>query len=246
MLRATDRPDGEDCPPPVPLQPRIGSQPGAGPRNLPLAATAVIADDHPLVLEGLTHLLRTCAIDVVRRCSTGAELLESVAEHQPHLAILDVRISEPDGLSVLREMRRRGLQVPVIFVTGHLHDHELLEGVRLGIRGLVPKDAPLHTVADCVRTVLAGGTCLDQSLVGRALAALLTREAALRELAEVLTAREVQVVQMVVSGARTRAIAERLGVSEGTIKVHLHHIYEKLNVSSRDELIAYARHRGLL
>ena len=216
-----------------------------GVRSESLGARVVIADEHPLLLEGLAQVLRAFPTEAVNRCSTGAELLAALVDGHSDLAITDVRLSEPDGLTVLREVRRRGVQTPVILVTGQLRDTEVLEGIQLGIRGLVAKDAPVDTVLNCVRTVLGGGTCLDQALVGRAMAAMMTREAALRELSQLLTAREMQVLQMVVAGVRTREAAERLCVSEGTLKVHLHHIYQKLNVGGRDGLLAFARDRGL-
>jgi two-component system nitrate/nitrite response regulator NarP len=212
----------------------------------PRAARVVIADQQPLMLEGLAQVLRAIPASTVERCRTGAELLSALLKRQPDLAILDVRLGDPDGLAVLRDVRGRGLQIPAILVTGPLRDSEVLEGIQLGIRGLVAKDAPIDDVAYCVRSVLGGGTSLDQSLVGRAMAALLTRETALRELAQVLTAREMQVLQMVVAGTHPREAAGRLGVSEGTLKVHLHHIYQKLNVATRDQLIAHARDKGLV
>jgi len=214
-------------------------------RSGTLAARVVIADQHPLLLEGLAQVLREFPTEAVDRCSTGAELFSALVDGQPDLAITDVRLSDPDGLTVLREVRRRGLQIPVVLMTGPLRDTEVLEGIQLGIRGLVAKDAPIDAVSHCVRTVLGGGTCLDQTVVGRAMAALVTREATLRELAQLLTTREMQVLQMVAAGVRTRDAAERLSVSVGTLKVHLHHIYQKLNVGGRDGLLAFARARGL-
>jgi DNA-binding NarL/FixJ family response regulator len=211
----------------------------------PRPARAVIADQHPLILEGLSQVLRRLGVTAVERCRSGSELLASVLA-QPDLVVSDVHLSEPDGLAVLREIRSRGLQVPIIFVAGPLRDGEVLEGIQLGMRGLVPKDAPLEALEHCVRTVLGGGTCLDQPVVSRAMAALLMRETALREVAQVLTAREMQVLQMVVAGLRTRDAAVRLCVSQGTLKVHLHHIYQKLKVASRDDLIALARTKGLV
>lgn len=206
----------------------------------------VIADDHPLVLEGLSTVLgRESGVHIVERCGTGADLLEAIRRHRPDLVLLDVRMSAPDGLEVLRAVRKEGLQTLIILMSGSLQDEEVLEGIRLGIRGLVPKNAPVETLLLCVRTVLQGGTCLDQSLVGPAVASMLTREAALRELSRVLTARELEVVRMVASGSRNRRIAERLFVSDGTLKVHLHHIYEKLQVTNRDELVAYVSGKGL-
>jgi DNA-binding NarL/FixJ family response regulator len=215
-------------------------------RSAPLAARVVIADQQPLMLEGLAQVLRAFPTAAVERCTTGAELFTAILASQPDLAIMDARLSDPDGLTVLREVRRRGLQIPFMLMTGGSSDSEVLEGMQLGIRGLVPKSAPIDNIEHCVRTVLGGGTCLDQSLVGRAMEALQVRETALRELSELLTGREMQVLQMIVGGARTRDVADRLAVSEGTLKVHLHHIYQKLNVPGREGLTAFARAKGLV
>jgi len=215
-------------------------------RSAPLTARVVIADEQPLMLEGLAQVLRSFPTAAVERCTTGAELFAAILASDPDLAIADIRLSDPDGLTVLREVRRRGLQIPFMVVSGALSDSEVLEGLQLGIRGLVPKNAPIDDIERCVRTVLSGGTCLDQALVGRAMDALETRETALREIAGVLTGREMQVLQLIVGGARTPQVAGRLAVSEGTLKVHLHHIYQKLNVTGRDGLIAFARAKGLV
>jgi DNA-binding NarL/FixJ family response regulator len=210
-----------------------------------LAAKVVIADHQPLVLEGLAQVLRVIEPASVEKCASGDDLMAAVVAGQPDLVVMDAKLGEPDGLAVLRELKGRGVQVPVILMTGALRDSEVLEAVQLGIRGLLVKHAPIAAVEHCIRTVLAGGTCLDQDLIGRAMSALLAREAAMRELSQQLTAREMEVLQMVVSGTRPRDAAGRLSVSEGTLKVHLHHIYQKLNVPSREHLISYARERGL-
>jgi DNA-binding NarL/FixJ family response regulator len=209
-------------------------------------ARIAIAGAQPLVLEGLAQVLRGFETSGVDRCGSGDELLATIVAVQPDLVVMDVELGDPDGLAVLREMRGRGLETAVIFMTGPLRDTEILEGIQLGIRGLLSKDAAIGAVEDCVRTVLEGGTCLDQSLVGKAMTGFLTRETAVRELSQLLTARELQVLQVVVAGTRPRDAASRLSVSEGTLKVHLHHIYQKLNVPSREHLIAYARERGLV
>ncbi len=225
---------------------QVGGSANGELRSAPLAARVVIADRQPLMLEGLAQVLRSFPTASVERCTTGAELFNAILTSQPDLAITDVKLSAPDGLAVLREVRQRGLQVPFMLVSGGLSDSEVLEGMQLGIRGLVPTDAPIDDIARCVRTVLGGGTCLDQALVGRAMEALQARETALRELSELLTGREMQVLQLIVGGARARDVAARLAVSEGTLKVHLHHIYQKLNVTGRDGLNAFARAKGLV
>jgi DNA-binding NarL/FixJ family response regulator len=146
---------------------------------------------------------------------------------------------------VLRELRRLGCDTPLILTANDASDVDVVESIRLGVRGLIGRDETLEAVSDCVKKVLSGGTCLDQDLVGKAMAKFLTRETALRELAQLLTPREIQVLQLVVTGMRNRDVASRLFVSEGTLKVHLHHIYEKLEISNREALIAFARARAL-
>jgi two-component system nitrate/nitrite response regulator NarL len=228
------------------FQPMAPSEGGVGTGAAARLIHVVIGDSHPLVLEGLSTVLgREPGVHIAEQCVTGADLLEAIHTRRPDLAVFDTRVSAPDGLEVLKTVRKEGLSTLVILLSESLEDDEVLEGIRLGIRGLVAKNAPVETLLQCVRTVLQGGTCLDQSLVGRAMASMLSREAALRDLSLVLTARELQVVRMVGSGCHNRHSAERLFVSAGTLKVHLHHIYEKLQLTNRDELIAYVRAKGL-
>ena len=216
-------------------------------RPAPAVIRLVIVDDHPLVLEGLGQLLRRHVdMELVECCGGGAAVLEAITRHRPDVVLLDVHMPPPNGLAVLRELPKLGLDTRVILLTASLQDDDVLEAVRLGIRGLVAKDALTDELIKCIRTVGAGGTCLDPTIVGGAMAKLLTREAGLREVSRLLTPREVEVVQMVASGSRNREIADRLFVSEGTIKVHLHHIYEKLGVGSREALIAFAREKGIV
>jgi DNA-binding NarL/FixJ family response regulator len=101
-------------------------------------------------------------------------------------------------------------------------------------------------LVQCVRKVHAGEQWLERRSVGRALEKLLSREAGSREVAGVLTPREIEVVRMVASGSRNKEIADRLSISEGTVKIHLHHIYEKLHLNGRLELARYAQDKGLV
>ena len=214
------------------------------PRALPIRI--VVVDDHPIVLSGLISVLeREPDLQVVARCTDGTSAIAAVAHHRPDVLLLDVQMPPPNGLAVLRELQQRRLSVRVILLTASVQDDDVMEAVRLGIRGLLPKESLTDDVVRCVRVVESGGTCLDPALVGRAMAALLTREAALREVARLLTPREIKVVQMLAQGLRNREIAERLFVSEGTIKVHLHRIFEKIGITSREQLVAYARDKGL-
>ena len=105
----------------------------------------VIGDSQPLMLEGLAQVLRSLGATPVERCCNGADLLQALVTQRPDLAIMDIRLADPDGLTVLRELKRLGLEIPVIMMTGPLQDAEIVEAIQIGIRGLVAKDAPLRT-----------------------------------------------------------------------------------------------------
>lgn len=206
----------------------------------------VLADDHPLVLEGLANLLRPEeGFEVLARCATGRETLEAVEAHAPDLLVLDLRMPGLDGLDVLRELRARSSAVRVVLLTAALDEDDVLEAIRLGVKGVVLKEMAPSLLLQCLRKVHAGGQWLEKESVGRALERLLRRESGMQEAQSVLTPRELDVVKMVASGLRNKDLAERLFVTEGTVKVHLHNIYEKLGLEGRVTLALWARERGL-
>lgn len=212
-----------------------------------MAATLILADDHPIVLDGLEQLFRLEeGFDVVGRCRNGEETLEAVRRLRPDVLLLDVRMPGPDGIDVIRAMAEEGLPTRVVLLTAGLEDDQLLEAIRSGARGVVLKDMAPRLVVEAVRTVLGGAQWLEQGLGGRALSKLLQRERGLEEASRRLTPRELEIVRMVARGLRNRAIAERLHITEGTVKVHVHNVYQKLGVDGRVELTLYARDKGLL
>jgi DNA-binding NarL/FixJ family response regulator len=113
------------------------------------------------------------------------------------------------------------------------------------VNGVVLKEMADHLLVPCIRKVHAGERWIEKRSISRALDRLLRRDAGRRELANTLTRRECELVHWVVSGLHNREIAEKLAISEGTVKVHLHHIYTKLQVPSRLALLQYAYQRGL-
>lgn len=212
-----------------------------------MAATLILADDHPIVLDGLEQLFRLEeGFDVVGRCRNGEETLEAVRRLRPDVLLLDVRMPGPDGIDVIRAMAEEGLPTRVVLLTAGLEDDQLLDAIRSGARGVVLKDMAPRLVVEAVRTVLGGAQWLEQGLGGRALSKLLQRERGLEEASRRLTPRELEIVRMVARGLRNRAIAERLHITEGTVKVHVHNVYQKLGVDGRVELTLYARDKGLL
>jgi two-component system, NarL family, nitrate/nitrite response regulator NarL len=207
----------------------------------------VIADDHPIVLDGLAQLFAgEQDFDVVARCSTGDEALAALRRHRPDVAVLDIRMPGMSGLDVLRHAREERLPTKVILLTAEISDESVVGAVRLGVAGIVLKETAPRVLVQSVRSVAAGEKWLDDGAMRRALDSVMRREAVMAEAVRVLTPRELEIVRMVATGLRNKQIAERLTITEGTVKIHLHSIYQKVNVSGRVELSIYAREKSLL
>ncbi len=205
-----------------------------------------LADDHPIVLDGLAQLFRLEEdFEVVARCRDGEETLRLLRERPVDVLVLDLKMPGTDGLAVLAAIREEKLAGKVLVLTAAIDDDQLARALHLGVSGVVLKEVAPQILVQAVRTVHAGGLWLDESF-GRTLDRLVHRGAAARETAKVLTRRELEIVRMAESGLRSRTIAEKLIISEATVKIHLHNIYQKLKVNGRLELAAYARRHGLL
>jgi DNA-binding NarL/FixJ family response regulator len=202
-----------------------------------VAIRLVLADDHPIVLDGLETLFRLEPdFQIAARCVSGEEAVVAVRRHQPDVLILDIHMPRKDGLAVLRDLRREKLPTKVVLLAAVLEEEEVLEALRLDVRGMVLKELAPQMVVQCVRKVHAGERWLEKHAVTRVVDSLLRREAGEREAANVLTPREIEMVGM----------SERLAICEGTVKIHLHHIYRKLKVENRVELILYAQSKRLV
>jgi two-component system, NarL family, nitrate/nitrite response regulator NarL len=207
----------------------------------------VLADDHPIVLDGLEQLFRLSRdFLVVARCRDGEETLKALRLYRPDILILDIRMPRCDGLQVLRNLQTEGLPTQVVLLTADLEEAQLLEALQLGVSGIVLKETAPRLLVDAVREVHAGGRWVDKGSANRALEKLLRREQEGRVAEPPLTPRELEIVRMVARGLRNRNIAEQLQISEGTVKIHLHNIYEKLGVDGRGELAFHARNKGLV
>lgn len=206
----------------------------------------VVADDHPFILDGVEQLFRTepdC--EIVARSANGEDALEAVMRYRPDVLVLDVRMPGMDGIELLRELQRRQLSTRVILLTASLDDSRLLEAFRLGAAGLVLKESAPRLLIQSVRQVAAGEQSWNGKAIAGALRLMLQREQAVASLTSALTPREIEVARMVASGLRNKEIASRLEVTEGTVKFHVHSIYEKLQINGRYALISYARNHGL-
>lgn len=212
-----------------------------------MPTTLILADDHPLILEGLEQLFRRDKeFQVITTCTNGHDTINAVRRHRPDVLVLDVKMPNGDGLSVLRQIHEERIPTRVVLLTASMHDDEVLQAMETGVWGLVLKESAAVSLVDSVRKVTRGERALDQSLIVRALDRALERQNAARHAAEVLSKREAEIVRMVAAGMRNKEIANKLFIGEGTVKTHLHAIYKKLGVHGRVELTLYAQERGIV
>jgi len=195
----------------------------------------LVADDHPLMLSGLEAVLRGTAYEIAAKVGNGIEALEAAVSAAPDIFVLDVKMPGRSGLDVLRVLRDTGDTRPVILLTADITDQALVEAIRLGVSGIIMKEgAETHLLA-CLDRVRAGGRWIEGPVLQRALDLALGGGKPKGPLAR-LTNRERAIARLVGEGLRNREIGEELGLTEGTVKVCLHRIYEKLDISNRTEL----------
>jgi DNA-binding NarL/FixJ family response regulator len=206
-----------------------------------LSWTVALADDHPLVLRGLAQLIATRPqFEIVATATDGNAAIDDIRRHAPDVAVVDVNMPKLSGLDVLRAAVTERLATRIVFLTASLTDERMLQAVNLGIYGIVLKDSAPESLLDCLDQVVAGGRWLAADLVQSALMRETARRRTGRGPIEALTTREAEVMRLVTSGLSNKQVARQLALSEGTVKIHLHNVYRKLNLGSRTALTAYA------
>jgi two-component system nitrate/nitrite response regulator NarP len=203
--------------------------------------SVVVADDHPLMLEALSGLLGGAGFEVVARGQDGAQACAAIVDRAPDLALLDVNMPGRTGIEILRQARAEGWPTRILLLTAGLDPEPIMEALRLRVDGLVLKGAGGEIILRAAQSVLAGVQWIDREAMDQ-VAGLIGQAA---EAPTPLTPRETDVVRLVAQGRRNKEIARDLGISEGTVKMHLHNLYEKLGVGSRTELAMLARDRGI-
>ncbi len=205
----------------------------------------VLADDHPIVLDGLVQVFSLEPDFKVLACAkNGEDALRAVRQFRPDILVLDLRMPGKDGLTVLREMKRERRSPHVVVLTA-MDDDDVVEAIRLGARGIVLKDMAPRLLVQCIREVYAGNKWIERASATHAVETLLKREAREHDTGQILTPRELEIARMITKGLHNKAIASKLAITEGTAKLHLHHVYEKLNVDGRMELIRYLQRHGI-
>lgn len=201
--------------------------------------TILVADDHPIVLEGLDALLRKFRYSVVALCVNGKEVLDALHEQQlgPDIVLLDIHMPPPNGLELASMLKHDSHQAKVVLLTSNIDDKQILAAMELGVDGIVLKDTASQQLIAALDAVQAGRQWFDGDIVKRAVSKVQSVEKS-RAATDLLSPREMEVVQLVVRGMSNKEIARELGLTDGTVKFYLHRIYQKLNVDSRAAMSA--------
>jgi two-component system nitrate/nitrite response regulator NarP len=190
----------------------------------------LLADDHPMIQAAVEAMLRGSDYELVGNATTGAEALEAVAEHDPEIVVLDVQMPDGTGLDVLRKMRTSGDERPVVLLTASIDEAGFAEALKLKVDGVLIKTSDPALLVDCLDSVRGGEEWIDPHLNAEAARKESTHDRSL------LSPRESELVKLVRQGMRNRDIAAALGITEGTVKVYLHSVFEKTGVANRTEL----------
>lgn len=211
------------------------------------ALRVLVVDDQQIVREGLATVLGLLAdVNVVATAADGAEALELVARHRPDVVLLDLHMPVLDGVAATRRIVAEQPSSAVLILTTFGEDDDALEALRAGARGVLTKDAGHEEISRALHQAAAGHMTLTAPLQARLLAAATPPDAPIRvELPDGLTAREAEVLGLIGAGFTNREIAERLFVSEATVKTHINHMFAKIGARDRAAAINYAAEHGL-
>ena len=202
----------------------------------------MIADRHPVVLEGLTSVLGAQnGFKIVACCSDGPSCIEAMRRLVPDIAILDIWMPGLSGLEILTIANSEGLSTRLVFFTASVQGRELVMSAAAGAYGVILKDVALEILVQSLRQVACGHRLPLPSSDQAVPREREQRDVAIAEnVLTVLTDRERQIMALVSKGFSNKEIGRRLNIADGTIKVHLHHVYQKLEISNRTVLAALA------
>lgn len=213
--------------------------------NSPGSIRLVVVDDHALFRRGLVGLLEEMpGFRVVGQAADGQQALALIEQQRPDVVLLDLNMPVLDGIGTLRALKERRLGVRVLMLTISKDDSDLLEAIRAGADGYLLKNTEPEDLRRAIQRVAEGQGALSPEVTAPVMRALSSFSG--EPASALLSEREMEVLECMVDGQTTQQMAARLFISENTVKTHVRHIFEKLDVSNRAEAVGKAMQMGLM
>jgi DNA-binding NarL/FixJ family response regulator len=212
--------------------------PGSQTRTATLHARVLVVDDHSLLRTGVSNIInQEHDLEVVAEAANGRDAIEAFLVHHPDVVLMDLRMPGMEGVEAIRRIREIDPQARVVVLTTYDADEDIARALQAGAKAYILKDIAADALVACIRDVLAGKTYLAPAAAAK-LAEHVTQVQ--------LTPRELASLRLMANGSSNKEIAVALKISERTVKSHLAHLFEKLQVTSRTEAVRVATRRGLV
>lgn len=211
-----------------------------------MAVKIMIADDHSMIREGLKNLLELDGdIEVIAQAVDGKDCLDKLEIYKPDVLLLDINMPNMNGLEVLKQLKAKKLKVKVLVLTVHNETEYLMKAVDIGINGYVLKDSESSELKKAIFAIVDGETYIQPSLIPALNAKRIERNED-EEKIDALTRRELEVLKLLAIGMYNKEVAEKLEISERTVKNHVSNIFKKLEVTDRTQAAVFAIRNNLI
>jgi len=207
----------------------------------------LLADDKEMFREGLARLLNEQEhIEVVSQCSNSNEAIEKVKETKPDVVLMDTDISECDDTKAIRQMNESAPEVKVVVLTDSKREGDLFSAIEAGATGYLLKDMKVRELVESIDLIGKGDVVVSPPLARKLIRKVTSTGAIEAGTKDIPSAREIEILKLLVKGAPNKEIAEALFITENTVKAHMKHILEKLKLRNRQQAVAYAVEEGLV
>jgi DNA-binding NarL/FixJ family response regulator len=198
----------------------------------------MLVDDHAILRDGLKNLLEIeDDIEVVGEAESGEEAIKKIRDCRPNIILMDINMPNMNGIELTATLKTLHPHIKILVLTMHSHDEYFMAAIRAGADGYLLKDAPFDQVIHAIRTVARGESVIHPSMTKKLLSFHQQKQQTANK---ALTDREKDVLQGLVDGLSNKEIADKLFISDKTVKIHVSKIFKKLNVKSRSQVVIYA------